>query len=64
MKNSIGMDSAVLVREARNATRRALFFSSSVADTRPRIYFWFGQISTHTLNSMMMPSHAPMPMGT
>ena len=28
----------------------------------PRIFFWFGQISTQTLNSMMVPSHAPMPM--
>ena len=39
MKNSIGIESMVLVREARNATRRALFFSSSVACTMPRIFF-------------------------
>src|SRR5207247_2209974 len=63
MKNSIGIDSAVFVREARKATRRALFFSSSVAATMPRIFFWLGQMSTHTLNSMMRPSQAPMPMG-
>jgi hypothetical protein len=63
MKNSIGIDSMVLVRDARKATRRALFFSSSVAETMPRIFFWFGQISTHTLNSMMVPSQAPMPIG-
>ncbi len=31
MKNSSGIDSAVLVRDARKATRRALAFSSSVA---------------------------------
>ena len=61
MKNNIGIDSMVLVREARNATRRALPFSSSVADTIPRIYFWLGQISTHTLKSMMVPSQAPTP---
>jgi len=36
-----------------------LFFSSSLADTMPRIFFWLGQISTHTLNSMIVPSHAP-----
>ena len=63
MKNSIGMDSATFVREARKATRRALAFSSSVAGTMPRIFFWLGQISTQTLNSMMRPSHPPMPIG-
>ena len=31
MKNSIGIDSIMLVREASNATRRALFFTSSGA---------------------------------
>jgi hypothetical protein len=30
----------------------------------PRIFFWLGQISTHTLKSMIVPSHAPMPIGT
>ena len=64
MKNSIGIDNTVLAREARKAVRRALSFSSSVAWTSPRIFFWFGQISTHTLNSMMVPSHAPTPIGT
>ena len=38
MKNSIGIDSIVLVREASSATRRALFFSSSVAGFKPRIF--------------------------
>ena len=38
MKNSIGIDSIVFVREASSATRRALFFSSSVAGYRPRIF--------------------------
>ena len=61
MKNSIGIDSIVLVREARSATRRALFFSSSVAGFIPRIFCWFGQISVHTLISMIVPSHAPTP---
>src|SRR5574340_1541219 len=61
MKNSMGMESSVLVREARKATRRALFFCSSEAGVMPRIFFWVGQISAQTLNSMMVPSHAPMP---
>jgi hypothetical protein len=63
MKKSIGRDNIVLVREARNAMRRALAFSGSVAGTMPRIFFWFGQISTQTLNSMMVPSQAPTPIG-
>ena len=28
----------------------------------PRALFWFGQISTQTLNSMIVPIHAPSPM--
>ena len=62
MQASIGIDSTKLVREASMATLRALAFSSSVAATMPRIFFWLGQISTQTLNSMMVPSQAPMPM--
>jgi hypothetical protein len=53
-----------LVREARNATRRALFFSSSVAGTMPRIFFWLGQMSAQTFTSMIVPSHAPIPIDT
>ena len=59
MKKSIGIESIVFVREARNAMRRALTFSSSVAGTIPRIFFWFRQMSPHTLISMIVPSHAP-----
>jgi hypothetical protein len=44
----IGMDSIVFVRDARKAVARALAFSSSVAATMPRTFFWFGQISTQT----------------
>jgi hypothetical protein len=62
MKNNIGIDSATLVRDARNATRRAVAFSSSVAGFNPRIFFWLGQIRAHTLKSMIVPSHAPTPM--
>src|SRR5688500_6332692 len=40
MKKIIGIDSMVLVREARNAMRRAFAFSSSVAGFMPRIFFW------------------------
>ena len=50
-------------RDARNATLRALAFSSSVAGFMPRIFCWFGQMRTHTLKSMMVPSHAPTPIG-
>ena len=46
-----GIDSIVFVREASKATLRARFFSSSVAETIPRTFFWFGQIRTQTLNS-------------
>ena len=61
MHMSIGTDSTKFVREASSATLRAFAFSSSVAATMPRIFFWFGQISAQTLNSMIVPSHAPMP---
>ena len=56
-------DSAVLVRDASNAIFLALAMvpGSCVLPSRPRIFFWFGQISTHTFNSMMVPSHAPRP---
>jgi hypothetical protein len=54
-------DSTKLVREASVAVLRALAFSSSVAGVMPSTFFWFGQISTQTLNSMMVPSQAPMP---
>ena len=47
MNSNIGIDNKVLVRDAINATGRALAFSSSVASTIPKIFFWFGQISTH-----------------
>ena len=62
MKYSIGSESIRLKRDASNATRRALFFSSSVAGFMPRIFCWFGQMIAQTLNSMIVPSHAPMPM--
>src|SRR5881394_3323459 len=61
MLMSIGIDSIVLAREARNATRRAFAICSAVASTSPSTFFWFGQISTQTLNSMIVPSHAPTP---
>ena len=45
MHISIGIESTKLMREASMATLRALAFSSSVAGTMPRIFFWFGQMS-------------------
>src|SRR5689334_12351686 len=61
MKKTMGIDSIVLVREARNATRRAFAFSASVAGFMPRIFCWLGQMRTQTLKSMIVPSHAPTP---
>ena len=43
------------------AALRAAAFCSSVAATIPRIFFWFGQMIAHTLNNMMVPSQAPVP---
>jgi hypothetical protein len=39
MKKSIGIESIVFVREAKNATRRATAFCSSVAGVSPRTFF-------------------------
>lgn len=39
MKNNMGIESMVLVRDAKKATRRAFAFASSVAATKPRIFF-------------------------
>ncbi len=61
MHISIGNDRMKLMRDALAAILRAAAFSSSVADTIPRIFFWFGQMKTQTLNNMMVPSQAPMP---
>src|SRR5690606_5626551 len=62
MHISIGIDSRKLVRDAYFATVRAFALAASSAGTMPRIFFWFGQISTQTLNSMIVPIHAPRPM--
>ena len=39
----------------------AAAFCSSVAATKPWIFFWFGQMMAQTLNNMMVPSQAPVP---
>src|SRR5258707_10035831 len=64
MHISMGIDSKKLIREAYRATLRAAAFCSSVAGTIPRIFFWLGQMSPQTLNSMMVPNQAPIPMMT
>ena len=64
MHMSMGMDKKVLVREVMAATTLALAFSASEASTMPNIFFWFGQISIQTLNSMMVPNQAPTPITT
>src|SRR6188768_2545803 len=61
MHNSIGNDRMKLVREAYSAALRAAAFSSSEAGLMPRIFFWLGQMMPHTLSSMIVPSHPPMP---
>ncbi len=58
---SMGIDNAVLVRDAISATILAVPIWSALASTMPRIYFWFGQIRIQTLYNMMVPSHAPTP---
>src|SRR5690606_20967255 len=61
MHISIGIDRMKLMREALPAVARAAAFCSSVALTMPSTFFWFGQMRTQTLNSMIVPSHAPVP---
>src|SRR6202021_170457 len=61
MHMSRGRERMKLMRDARAAVLRAAAFSSSVAGISPRIFFWFGQMKTQTLNSIMVPSHAPTP---
>ena len=48
-----GIDSSVFVRDARNAVRLPFAISSALASTMPSIFFWFGQINTHTLKSII-----------
>ena len=53
MLASIGIESSVLVRENRKAVRRALLISSALASTMPSTFFWLGQMTIHTLKSMI-----------
>src|ERR1700694_3280013 len=62
MHMSMGKDRMKLMRDARPAILRAAAFSSSVAGTMPKIFFWFGQMNTQTLNNMIVPSQAPTPL--
>ena len=63
MHSNIGTDKAVLVRDARSAVFFALAMTSALCSlpSRPRIFFWLGQISTQTLNSMIVPNQEPKP---
>lgn len=56
-----GMDMSVFERDAMNAMFLAFATSSAVASTMPKTFFWFGQMSTQTLNNMIVPSQAPIP---
>ena len=57
----MGMDSMVLVREAKPAARAAFGFSSSLASTKPITFCWLGQIMNQTLNAIIRPNHIAMP---
>ena len=48
-----------LVREAIAAVNLAFAISSALASTIPRTFFWFGQIRTQTLKSIIVPIQAP-----
>ena len=61
MNKSIGIDKAVLVRDAKNANLFAVAFSSSVAGFKPKTFFWLGQIIPQTFRSIIVPSQAPSP---
>ncbi|MFM2434181.1 MAG: hypothetical protein RL063_160, partial [Pseudomonadota bacterium] len=56
IKNIIGIESNILVRDASIATRRAIAFSASEAGFMPNIFCWFGQINTQTLNNIIVPN--------
>src|SRR3989442_5761375 len=65
MKNSIGIESTTLVREARNARRPAAPAAGFAWPPAAAITtFWFGQITRHTLKSMTVPSSAPLRIAT
>src|SRR5215216_1633538 len=68
MKNNIGTDNQVFVREARKAIRASLADSGGIAAlfsalsaVQEMILFWLGQIIPQTLKSMMIPIAPPMP---
>ncbi len=56
-----GIDSMVFVRDAIIATFLADAMRSALTSTMPSTFFWLGQIRTHTLNNMIVPSQAPTP---
>ena len=63
MKNRSGMESRVLVREARKA-RRAMAgrFSTFSPLAEAMIFFWRGQITNQTLTHITVPMMAPVRM--
>ena len=38
-----------------------LAFVSGSLSTIPKALFWFGQITNHTLNAIIIPNHIPIP---
>ena len=61
MHKSIGNDRRVLVLENNIAVRADFAFNSGSHSTIPKALFWFGQITNHTLNAIIRPSHIPIP---
>src|SRR6266404_3789555 len=68
MKNSIGTESQVFVRDARNAIRASAADSggtavpfSALSAVQEIIRFWFGQMIPHTLNNITNPIAPPIP---
>ena len=68
MKNNIGTDSHVFVRDARKAILASFADSggmavpfSALSAVQDIIRFWFGQIMPHTLNNITSPSAPPRP---
>ena len=65
MKNAIGKENSVLVRDASSAfAAAAAWLGSASPPSRTDSFeamtiFWFGHITSHTFRNMTVPSSAP-----
>ena len=62
MHISIGMDRTKLTRENMRGRDAGLGLLLVGGGHDAETFFWFGQMITQTLSSMMMPSQPPTPM--